>query len=138
MSGQEFVRLSENFKRNLNMKKFLVFVLILAGGYFAYEYLIKETQVLEINADKSIQTGYSSDINAPALAPSIYGSVQGTVRNVSSDVVRNIVLNYKLNAEPVVARIDELGPGEVKNFSTNSVMLRHHEVTFFLEEMSFD
>ena len=120
------------------MKKFLVFILILAAGYLAYEYLIKEKQVLEIKADKSIQTSHSMDINAPALAPSRYGLVQGTVKNISDEVIRNIVLKYKLNAEPVEASIDYLQPGETVNFSTNNVRLRHQEVTFFLEEMSYE
>jgi translation initiation factor RLI1 len=78
------------------------------------------------------------DVDAPALAPSRYGSVQGIVKNVSDEVVKNIVLKYKLNTEPLEARIDRLEPGEVKNFSTQSVMLRHVEVTFFLEEMSYE
>jgi hypothetical protein len=120
------------------VKKLIIFILLVAGGYFAYEYLIKEKTVLEIKANKSISTQYSMDIDAPALAPSKYGSVQGTVKNVSDKTVTNIVLKYKLNTQPVEARIDRLEPGEVKNFSTQSVMLRHVEVTFILEEMSFE
>jgi hypothetical protein len=120
------------------VKKLLIFILLAAGGYFAYQFLIKEKTVLEIKADKSISTEYSMDIDAPALAPSKFGSVQGTVKNVSDKTVTNIVLKYKLNAEPIEARIDKLEPGEVKNFSTQSVRLRHVEVTFFLEEMSYE
>jgi hypothetical protein len=120
------------------MKKLLIFVLLVAAGYFVYEYVIKEKSVLEIKADKSISTQYSDNINAPALAPGKSGLVQGTVKNVSDKVVINIVLKYKLNAQPVEARIDRLEPGETKNFSTQSVMLRHSEVTFFLDEMSYE
>jgi hypothetical protein len=120
------------------MKKFLVLVLIVAGGYFVYEYVIKEKPALEINASKSITTNYSSDIDAPALAPKKYGSVQGTVKNISDKSVTNIFLKYKLNAQPLEARIDRLEPGEVKNFSTQRVMLTYSEVTFFLDEMSYE
>jgi hypothetical protein len=120
------------------MKKLLVLILIVAGGYFVYENLIKEEPVLEIKAYKSTSASYSMDENAPALASANYGSVQGTVKNISDKVVTNIVLKYKLNAEPVEARIDRLEPGEVKNFSTQSVRLRHAEVTFFLEEKSYE
>lgn len=120
------------------MKKLLIFILLVAAGYLVYNYLIKEKVVLEITADKSISTQHSMDVDAPALAPSRYGSVQGTVKNVSDKTVTNIVLRYKLNAEPVEARIDQLEPGETKNFSTQSVMLAHSEVTFFLEEMTYD
>lgn len=120
------------------MKKLLIFILLAAGGYFAYKYLIEEKTVLEIKADKSISTQHSMDIDAPALAPSKFGSVQGTVKNVSDKTVSNIVLKYKLNAEPVEARIDRLEPGETKNFSTQSIRLRHAEVTFFLDSMSYE
>jgi len=120
------------------VKKLLVFILLVAGGYLAYKYLIEEKTVLEIKADKSISTEHSMDIDAPALAPSRFGSVQGTVKNVSDQSVSNIVLKYKLNAQPVEARIDRLEPGETKNFSTQSVRLSHVEVTFFLEEMSYE
>lgn len=78
------------------------------------------------------------DVDAPALAPKRYGSVQGTVKNISDNTVTNIVLKYKLNTEPVEAIIDKLEPGETKNFSTQSIMLAHSEVTFFLEEMTYD
>lgn len=120
------------------MKKLLIFILLVAGGYFAYKYLIEEKTVLEIKADKSISTQHSMDVDAPALSPSRFGSVQGTVKNVSDKIVSNIVLKYKLNAQPVEARIDRLEPGEIRNFSTPSVRLTHQEVTFFLEEMSYD
>ena len=120
------------------MKKFIIFILLVAGVYFAYEYFLKDKTVLEIKADKSITTQHSMDVDAPALAPSRFGSVQGTVKNVSDKTVTNILLKYKLNAEPVEARIDQLESGETKNFSTQSVRLRHVEVTFFLEEMSYE
>ena len=120
------------------MKKLLIFILLVAGGYFAYKYLIEEKTVLEIKADKSISTQHSMDVDAPALSPSRFGSVQGTVKNLSDNTVTNIVLKYKLNAQPVEARVDQLEPGEVRNFSTQSVRLTHQEVTFFLEEMSYE
>ena len=120
------------------MKKLLIFILLVAGGYFAYQYLINEKTVLEIKANKSITTEHSMDINAPALSPAKFASVQGTVKNVSNKTVTNIVLKYKLNAQPVEARIDQLEPGETKNFSTPSVRMTHVEVTFFLDNMSYD
>lgn len=120
------------------MKKLIIFILLVAGSYFAYDYFIKEKTVLEINADKSISTQHSMDVDAPALAPARFASVQGTVKNVSDKTVTNILLKYKLNAEPVEARIDKLEPGETKNFSTQSIRLSHVEVTFFLEEMSYE
>lgn len=120
------------------MKKLLIFILLVAGGYFAYEYLLKEKPVLEINADKNITTQHSTSVDTPAMAPSRYAKIEGTVKNVSDNTVTNIVLSYKLNAKPVQARIDQLEPGETKNFSTQNIMLVHHEVTFFLEDMSYE
>ena len=51
------------------MKKLLVLIILIAGGYFTYQYLLKDKTVLEIKADKSITTEQSMDINAPALSP---------------------------------------------------------------------
>jgi hypothetical protein len=120
------------------VKKFIIFILLVVGGYFAYQYLIKEKTVLEIKADKSITTEHSMDIDAPALSPTRFASIHGTVKNVSNKTVTNIVLKYKLNAQPVEARIDQLEPGETKNFSTKSLRMTHVEVTFFLEDKSYE
>jgi hypothetical protein len=120
------------------VKKLIILILLVAAGYFAYEYLIKEKTALEINADKSISTQYSMDADAPALAPAKFANIQGTVKNVSDKTVTNVLLKYKLNAQPVEARIDRLEPGETKNFSTQSLRMTHVEVTFFLDEMSYE
>lgn len=120
------------------MKKAVILILMAAGAYIVYDKVIKEKEVLEINAHKQIITNQSMDINAPAITPSRYGLVQGTIKNISNNLVTNIVLKYKLNGEPVEARIDQLEPGEEKKFATKSIMLTHQEVTFFLEEMSYE
>ncbi|MBP1683775.1 MAG: hypothetical protein H6Q27_1342 [Ignavibacteriaceae bacterium] len=57
------------------MKKLIIFILLVAGGYFAYEYLLKEKTVLEINADKNISTQYSTSVDAPAMTPSRYAKI---------------------------------------------------------------
>lgn len=120
------------------MKKLLIFIILIAGGFFGYKFLLEKKTVLEIKADKNITTQNSMDVNAPAMNSTRYGKIDGTVTNVSDDAVSNIVLKYKLNAKPVEARIDRLEPGESKNFSTQSIMLTHYEVTFFLEDMIYE
>ncbi len=120
------------------MKKIVVLLLMCVGAYVVYDKVIKEKEVLEINADKSISTSYSADIDAPALNPSKYGMVNGTVKNISDEAVTNISLKYKIDAQPVEARIDRLEPGEEKNFTTNRIMLKHSDPSFFLEDMSYE
>ncbi len=120
------------------MKKFLIFVLLVAAGYFAYDNFIKEKQVLEIKAEKSLSTAHSMDVDAPALSPTRTGSVAGTVKNISDKAVTNIVLKYQMDSKPVEARIDRLEPGETKQFSTQSVRLRYADPSFFLEETLYD
>ena len=120
------------------MKKLLVFILLAAGAYFAYDHFVKNKPVLEIKADKSVTTQNSMDPDAPAMTPARFGSVQGTATNVSDNLVKNIVLYYQLNGKPVNARIDQLAPGETKNFTTQTVRLTHVEVTFFLEDMKYE
>lgn len=120
------------------MNKLVIILIIGLIGYFGYEYILKEKPVLLINAHKSTTAGYSMDINAPPLAPCNYGSVQGTIKNVSNKVITNIVLDYKINSEPVEAKIDLLNPGEEKNFSTPNVPIRNSDVTFSLEDKSYE
>jgi hypothetical protein len=120
------------------MKKFLVFILVCAAGYFAYEYLIKEKPVLEIKADKVISVDNSMDIEAPVLYPPKYGSIQGTVKNITDRVLNNVVLKYQLDTHPVEAAIGSLEPGELRKFSTQTVMVRGNGVPFFLEEMKYE
>ncbi|MCZ7613375.1 MAG: hypothetical protein M5T52_07530 [Ignavibacteriaceae bacterium] len=59
------------------MKKLFIFILLVAGGFFAYKYFIEEKTVLEIHANKSISTEHSMDIDAPALSPSRFGYYSG-------------------------------------------------------------
>ncbi len=120
------------------MKKFFVFILICVAGYIVYENFIKEKEVLEIKANKSISASYSADINAPALSSTKTGTIEGTVKNISDKPVTNIVLKYKFDTKPAEARIDRLEPGEMKNFSTQSIMLLHDSPSFYLEEMSYN
>ena len=120
------------------MKKFLIFILICVGGYLVYDNFIKEEQVLEIKANKSLSASYSADINAPALSSTKTGTIEGTVKNISDKTVTNIVLKYKFDTKPVEAKIDRLEPGETKNFSTQSIMLLHDSPSFYLEEKSYE
>jgi hypothetical protein len=122
----------------MQMKKFLLLILICAAGYIVYDNLIKEEKVLDIKANKSISASYSADINAPALSSSKTGTIEGTVKNVSDKPVTNIILKYKFDTKPAEARIDRLEPGEMKNFSTQSIRLLHDSPSFYLEEMSYE
>jgi hypothetical protein len=120
------------------MKKLLIFILIAAAGYFAYEDRIKERPVLEVEAAKMISTSNSIDIEAPSLAPMHSGSIQGTVKNVSDKTVSNIILKYKMDGKPVEAKIYRLDPGEQQSFSTEAVMVRSAGAPYYLEEMSYE
>lgn len=120
------------------MKKFLVFILLVVAGYFAYDNFIRDKEVLEIKAEKSLSTAHSMDADAPAISPSRSGSVAGTVKNISDKVVKNIVLKYQMDSKPVEARIDRLEPGETKSFSTQNVSLRYADPSFFLEESTYE
>jgi hypothetical protein len=120
------------------MKKLIFLLLLIVAGYVVYTLFFKNDEVLEIKADKIVKTSHSFDIEAPALNPQREACIHGTVKNNSKKVVTNIVLDYKINAQPTEAHIDVLQPGETKEFTTPTVSLRHSEVTFFLEKMSYE
>jgi hypothetical protein len=119
------------------MKKFLVFVLLVAAGYFAYDNFIKEKKVYEIK-DSYNKTRASVDIDAPALSPTDYAHYQGTIKNISDETLNNIIIEYLIDAQPSTAKIDKLEPGEEKNFTTNPVMLRNMDPGHYLKSVNYD
>ena len=120
------------------MKKIVSLILLVAAGYLVYHFVINKKDVLEINANKVVKTSHSFDKDAPAMIPEKEACIEGTIKNNSENVITNIILNYKLNAQPVDAKIDVLQPGETKEFITPTIKLRHSEVTFFLDNMSYE
>ena len=119
------------------MKKFLVFIVLVAAGYFAYDTFLKEKDVVEINASYN-KTREAVDIEAPAIQPRDFASYTGTIKNISEETLNNIVVTYLIDAKPSVAKIDKLEPGEVKNFNTEVVMLNHIDPAHYLKDVTYD
>lgn len=119
------------------MKKFLIFILLVAAGYFIYENFIVEKEVVEIKASYS-KMREGVDIDAPAIQPRDFAHYEGTVKNISEEVLTNIILTYLIDAQPSVAKIDKLEPGEEKNFTTNPVMLRNMDPAHYLKSVEHD
>jgi hypothetical protein len=119
------------------MKKFLVFVLLIVAGYFAYDNFIKEKEVVEINASyNKVREGVNVD--APAIQARDFSHYAGTIKNISDETLNNIVINYLIDAQPSTASIDKLEPGEEKNFTTNPVMLRNMDPAHYLKSVEYD
>lgn len=119
------------------MKKFLIFVLLVVAGYFAYDTFIKEKEAFEIKAAYS-KVNEAVDINAPALQPRVFSHYEGTIKNISDEALNNIVVNYLIDARPSTANIDKLEPGEEKKFKTNPIMLRNMDPSHYLKEVTYD
>jgi len=119
------------------MKKFLVFVLLVVAGYFAYDNFIKEKDVVEINASYN-KVRESVNIDAPALQARDFAHYAGTIKNISDEILNNIVVTYLIDAQPSIANIDKLEPGEEKNFTTNPVMLRNMDPSHYLKGVDYD
>jgi len=119
------------------MKKFLIFIILVAAGYFAYDNFIKEKLPYEIK-DSYNKQREGVDIENPAIQPRDFASYQGTIKNLSEKPLTNIVINYLIDAKPVSVKIDRLEPGEEKDFKTNSIMLLHMDAAHHLTEVTFD
>lgn len=119
------------------MKKFLIFIVLVVAGYFAYDNFLKEKEVVEIKASYN-KARESVSLDAPSIQPRDFAHYEGTVKNISDETLNNIVINYLIDAQPSTAKIDKLEPGEEKNFSTNSVMLRHMEAAHYLKSVEYD
>ena len=96
------------------MKKFLIFVLLLVAGYFAYDNFIKEKEAFEIKASYN-KTREAVNIDAPSIQPRDFSHYEGTIKNITDETLNNIVISYLIDAKPSTANIDKLEPGEEKN-----------------------
>ena len=119
------------------MKKFLIFALLIVAVYFAYDILLKEKEVVQINASYN-KTREAVDIDAPAIQPRDFAQFEGTIKNISDETLNNIVVTYLIDAKPSTANIDKLEPGEEKNFTTNPVMLRNMDPSHYLKDVTYD
>jgi len=118
------------------MKKFLVFVLLVVGGYFVYDNFIKEKIPYELN-DSFSKHRESADLDNPSIQPRTFACYEGTIKNISDQALTNIVINYIIDAQPVSAKIDKLEPGEVKNYKTGSTMLMHMDAAYHLDKVTY-
>jgi hypothetical protein len=119
------------------MKKFLILIVLIVGGYFAYENFLKEKEVLEVKGNL-VKMKEGVDIDAPAIQPRTWGHIEGTVKNISENDVNNIEIVYKINGRESVARIKSLAAGEEVKFKTEKILLNSYEASHFLEKVNFD
>lgn len=119
------------------MKKFLILVVLIIGGYLAYENFLKEKEVLEVNGNL-VKMKEGVDIDAPAIQPRTWGHIEGTVKNISEGDVNNIEIVYKINGKESAARIKSLAAGEEVKFKTDKILLNSYEASHFLEKVNFD
>ena len=119
------------------MKKFLIFIVLVVAGYFAYDNFLKEKDAVEIIASYN-KTREAVDIDAPGIQPRDFASYAGTIKNITDEPLNNIVVTYLIDAQPSTATIDKLEPGEEKSFTTSSVMLRNMDPGHYLKDVTYD
>lgn len=118
------------------MKKFLIFLLLVVSGYFAYDYFLAEKELYEITASYNKQRE-SVDINAPSIQPADYSHYSGTIKNISEKTLKDLTIIYMIDAQQSTASLDKLEPGEMKEFKTSVVRLRHMDPSHYLKEVTF-
>ena len=119
------------------MKKFIIFIVLIVAGYFAYDTFIKQKEVFSIKANYA-KYREAVDIDAPALQAKDFAHYEGTIKNISEETLNNVVINYLIDAQPSISKIDKLGPGEEKEFSTSPVMLRNMDPSHYLKDVTYD
>lgn len=119
------------------MKKLLIIVVLIVGGYLAYENFLKEKEVLEVKGNL-VKMKEGVNIDAPAIQPRTWGHIEGTVKNISESDVNNIEIVYKINGKESVARIKSLAAGEEVKFKTDKILLNSYEASHYLEKVNFD
>lgn len=119
------------------MKKFLIFIVLVVAGYFAYDNFLKEKDAVEIKASYN-KTREGVNLDAPSIQPRDFASYAGSIKNITNETLNNIVITYMIDAQPSTATIDKLEPGEEKSFTTNSVMLRNMDPGHYLKDVTYD
>ncbi len=119
------------------MKKLLIFVVLAAAGYFAYNNFIKKKEVVHINASYTTSTE-SASADEPAVSPKKYAHYEGSVKNISGKVLRNVVVVYSIDGRDSKSGIGNLNPGEEVNFQTGPVLLFHMSASHYLKSVLYD
>lgn len=119
------------------MKKFLIFVALVIGGYLVYENFIKEKEVVQIIASYT-KAREAVDIDAPAIQPRDFAHYEGTAKNISNEVLSNVIITYLIDAQPSTASISKINPGEVVKFKTTTVLLRNMDAAHYLKSVEYD
>lgn len=119
------------------MKKFLIFVVLIVGGYLIYDNFLKEKEVVQINVSY-IKAREAVDIDAPSISPRDFAHYEGTVKNISNKVLNNLVITYLIDAQESNFNVSKLEPGEEINFKTTTVMLHHMEPAHYLKSVVYD
>jgi len=119
------------------MKKILIFVALVVGGYLIYDNFIKEKEVVQITASYS-KAREAVDIDAPAIQPKDFAHYEGTAKNISDEVLSNVIITYLIDAQPSTASISKINPGEEIKFKTTAVMLRHMDPAHYLKSVEYD
>lgn len=101
------------------MKNFLIFIILVAGGYLVYNNFIKEDIVIKVKEQLSVSKSTDWDYEHPSVTPSGYTAViTGIAKNTADYTVKNINIVYKLWKDSAKVFINKLGPGEEYNFTT--------------------
>lgn len=119
------------------MKKFLIFVVLIVGGYLIYDNFLKEKEVVQINASY-IKAREAVDIDAPSISPRDFAHYEGTIKNISNTVLNNLVITYLIDAQESNFKVSKLEPGEEINFKTANVMLHHMDPAHYLKSVVYD
>ncbi len=119
------------------MKRFVIFILLVVAGYFAYDNFIKEKEVVSIEANY-LKNRESVDIDAPGLQARDFAHYEGTIKNISDKTLTNIIITYLIDAKPSVANINKLESDEEIIFKTNPVFLRNMDPSHYLKNIEYD
>ncbi len=101
------------------MKKFLILIILVVGGYLVYDNFIKENNVIQVKEQLSVSKSTDWDYEHPSVTPSGYAAVfTGVAKNTADYTVKNINIVYKLWKDSAKVFISKLAPGEEYNFTT--------------------
>ena len=119
------------------MKKLLLIIIILVGGYFIYLKFFKSNPY-EIEERIIVTQASGLDINAGPSPPPKYAFIEGEMKNISDKNLSHILIIYSIGyADSLTASINFLEPGESADFKTNSSQIQTVNSKYSLVNVSY-
>jgi hypothetical protein len=118
------------------MKALIIIIILGVGGYFGYTQYFSPDEIVKVTGNIQVSQRSNFNIDAPQISGPLYdATVHGTAQNTSSKTLKNVIIKYKIAGKNSSAMIFDLAPGQMVEFTTNSIKTKGKNPPFSLEQV---